>query len=520
MERVLIANRGEIASRLSRTLKKMGFYTVGLATNWDINLPYVHDLDAIKYVATDNVSEVFLNPSFLVGTAGEFSCKYIHPGYGFLAENFEFFEACGSGGITVIGPPKEAVRDLGSKLKLKEVCEKLQVPTLKEISVEKDNLAGLLPVIIKGSDTGGGRGMRIVKSLSELETLLESAQQEVKSFGGGRVFCEPYLENVKHIEIQVIVDKRGNVTALFERDCSVQRNFQKVVEETPCPTLSESLRNSLRECAIRIASSLKHHSIYTYEFLVQGDNFYLSEINTRLQVEHTVTEELYMIDLVEIQTLISVCPEYVVDTTFDRVRESSIQLRLYAEDTSSFKPSSGYVQELEFNVMPSRLELTYKGGNFVSPFYDPMIAKIIETGSSRGECVKNLKDVLENVTVSGIETNLEFLLWVLNNQSFLNGDYTTSLPSSFRTIKKNKQKDTGTLPYEEKNEMPEHVSPVLGCVSRIQKKDGTVQKGEPVLFIESMKILHPVFANKAGTIELLVNEGDVVKKGQLLFRVT
>ncbi len=515
-ERVLICNRGEIAERLNRTFKKLGFYTVGICTNWDIDLPYTSKIDFCHFIPTDNPTEVFLNVNYLISLAKKFGCKYIHPGYGFLSENYVFAKACYDSGLIFIGPPPEAIRLLGSKINLKKIAKSLKVPILERLNLKSKKLKESFPIILKGSDTGGGRAMRIIHNEKDLNSLIESAEKELESFGTGKIFAEKYLENFKHIEIQAIVDSQ-NVITLLERDCSVQRKFQKVIEETPCPSISEKMRDSLMLSVKKIAQNVGLPSIYTYEFLVTEDNFYLSEVNTRLQVEHTITEEIYGIDLVEIQVKISMNENIKED--FQQKVEHSIQLRLYAENSHDYSPSVGYLKNLDFKFKPERLEITYQSGSFVSPFYDPLICKIIEKGS-RTECIQKLESILQNLTVEGVKTNKELLLWVLKNHEFLKGSYNTNILQNF-VLTSSDDKKTFEI-YEEQNENTttvEECSKILGVIAKINAVEEQVEKGDVVLFIESMKILNPIIAKKSGKLTLHVKEGEIVRPGQILFSI-
>ncbi|MCS6894010.1 MAG: ATP-grasp domain-containing protein [Deltaproteobacteria bacterium] len=514
MERVLIANRGEIASRLAKTLKKMGFFTVGLTTNWDINLPYTETIDVVYHCPVDDPREVFTNPELLISVAKRTGCRHLHPGYGFLSESSDFAKSCEESGIIFIGPSSDAIKSLGSKINLKKICNEYGIPHLQEFSLNKDLPENYFPIILKGSDTGGGRGMRIVQKKVDLENAIRTAENELKTFGSSSLFAEPYLKDVKHIEIQVIVTKSGKVNTLIERDCSVQRKFQKVIEETPSPGVDESLREKLLDTARTVASSLKYASIFTYEFLVSGKNFYLSEINTRLQVEHTITEALYDIDLVEIQTKIALGSDQVTEPT--QKTAHAIQARVYAEDVQSFTPSSGYAPKIHFGVPPQRLEQTYRSGNFISPFYDSLIAKIIECGD-RETSVRNLKNVLMNLSVSGVKSNRNLLLWVLNNHKFLSGQYSTNLLEYFIPLDETDFEETSVKQAQE-HMGPEHKSPLLGTVSKIFASQ-SVQKGQMVMLLESMKIQHPICAGISGKLRIFVKEGDVVRPDQILFTV-
>lgn len=518
MDRVLIANRGEIASRIARSLKKMNIFTIGVATLWDINLPYIWELDFVHHEPTFDATSVFLNKQFLIELAKKYNCCAIHPGYGFLSENSEFARLCRENGLLFIGPPPEAISKLGSKVLLKEICAQNSVPTIQRLDPLSPEISSHLPILIKGADSGGGRGMRVVWNVSELASAIEAAKAELGAFGGGHLFAEKFLEPVKHIEVQVIVDHQGQPYALLERDCSAQRKFQKIVEESPCPSIDSSLRDTLLQNALKIAAATGFPSLYTYEFLITGSDFFLSEINTRLQVEHTVTEEIYGVDLVEIQTLIAF--KQSIPTNFTPLNRHSIQLRLYAEDPVSFEPSPGYLKRLRFNDLPSRLESTYLEGCLVSPAFDPLICKIIQTEEKRAAVIEKLVKVLNSLELAGVNTNKDLLLWILGNSVFQSGDYDTSLVKAYVPSKSCDESELNPVENTTPTGESVHRSPILGTVSKILTTSNTVRQGETVLFIDSMKIQHPIFATKSGSLCLLVKEGDVVKKGDVLFVVS
>ena len=524
--RCLIANRGEIASRLNRTLKSMGFFTLGLASYFDRTLPYVSELDFVIYRPDLDPKTIFLDEDFLVDICKKFKVDCVHPGYGFLSESATLAEKLAQQNILFIGPSARALRLLGSKIELKNLAKKLDVPVLETQSL--DNLQqGTIkfPAILKSAEGGGGRGMRVVKNLDELDEALKLAQEEARVTKAGEVFLEPYLEKFKHLEFQVLVSQAGDISVLVERDCTIQRKFQKIIEETPCPALAETLRAQMQQYCYRIADYLKEPSIFTFEFLVSDQVCFLSEVNPRLQVEHTITEEIYKIDLVKLQTLIAL--EHSVKLPDPNAYSGcAMQLRVYAEDPLDFTPQVGFLTELNFLRPPSRLELGYRAGNSLTIFYDCLIAKLIEQAHSRSVVIDRLLEVLRHAVIKGVKSNVKLLSSILQSQDFKSGAYDNNLveavlvrginlaetPEDVEEIVKDLS-DTKEQEISQFSSLP-------GLVVKVLAKSGEkVAKSQEILQLESMKMIYSIKASREGILELLVSEGDAVERNQLLFKI-
>ncbi|HVQ50913.1 MAG TPA: biotin carboxylase N-terminal domain-containing protein [Mycobacterium sp.] len=423
ISRVLVANRGEIARRVFATCRRLGIGTVAVYTDPDAESPHVAEADARVRLEGRNG---YLDAKQLVAAARAAGADAIHPGYGFLSENPEFAAAVLDAGLTWIGPPTAAVAAMGSKIEAKKMMAAAGVPVLDELDPETVT-ADQLPVLIKASAGGGGRGMRVVRELSELPAQVEAARREAQSaFGDPTVFCERYLATGHHVEVQVLADEHGTVWAVGERECSIQRRHQKVIEEAPSPLVERTpgMRAKLFDAARLAAAAIGYTGAGTVEFMAspdgpEGGSFFFLEMNTRLQVEHPVTEETTGLDLVELQ--LTVADGGHLDPDPPPSRGYSIEARLYAEDPAKgWQPQAGVVHHFEVpgNV---RLDTGIVDGSVVSVFYDPMLAKVISYAPSRRQAAGVLADALARTRIHGVRTNRDLLVNVLRHPAFLDG---------------------------------------------------------------------------------------------------
>ncbi|MBB3037662.1 acetyl/propionyl/methylcrotonyl-CoA carboxylase subunit alpha [Hoyosella altamirensis] len=440
ISRVLVANRGEIARRVFATCRRAGIGTVAVFSDADADAPHVKEADSAVRLPGNTPGETYLQSDKLIAAAKASGADAIHPGYGFLSENAEFARAVIDAGLTWIGPPVKAIELMGSKVESKKMMDAAGVPVLNKL--DPDTVTeGELPVLIKASAGGGGRGMRVVRSLPELPGAIEAARSEAGSaFGDPTVFCERYLETGRHIEVQVMADQHGTVWAVGERECSIQRRHQKVVEEAPSPLVerlkSEGMRDRLFEAAQLAAKAIDYVGAGTVEFLAdETGHFYFLEMNTRLQVEHPVTECTTGLDLVQLQ--LDVAAGAVLDAEPPAMRGHSIEVRLYAEDPAQdWQPQSGTVHHLEvpglrreFEVLTElgvRLDSGVVDGSVVSVFYDPMLAKVISFAPTRRQAAQVLASALAGMQLHGLVTNRDLLVNILRHPAFLAGDTDTA----------------------------------------------------------------------------------------------
>ena len=415
----------------------MGIATVAVFSDADLDSPFVRDADEGVALGGNTPAESYLDVEKLLEAARVTGADAIHPGYGFLAENGSFAEQVVAAGLTWIGPPPQAITTMGSKLESKRLVEAAGVPTVPSIDLtglDEAAIAGAgdrigFPVLVKASAGGGGKGMRVVRQPSELFESVASARREATSaFGDGTVFIERYLERPRHIEIQVVGDRHGQVGALFERECSIQRRHQKIVEEAPSPALDETTRARMCEAAVAICKAVEYHSAGTVEFLFDDDEFFFLEMNTRLQVEHPVTEEICGIDLVRWQILIAEGERLSEELLEPVWIGHAIEVRLYAEDpTQDFLPATGKMDRFEFPSLPGlRIESGVESGSVISPFYDPMIAKAIAWAESREEAASLLAHALQAARIHGPTNNRDLLVRILRHPEFLAGETDTA----------------------------------------------------------------------------------------------
>ncbi len=461
IHKLLVANRGEIARRIMRTTHSMGIECVAVFSDPDAGAPYVNEADESVHLPGASATETYLRSDLLIDAAKRTGANAIHPGYGFLAENAAFARACADAGLVFIGPPPEAIEAMGSKTRAKELMAAAGVPVLRSLMVptslldevtsssdtksRKDLLddAGKLgwPLLVKATHGGGGRGMRLVASETELIEALASAAREASSaFGDPSVFLERYLEPARHVEVQILADEHQNVVHLFERECSIQRRHQKIIEESPSPAVSDDLRNHMGEVAIAAARAVGYVGAGTVELLLANSGvFFFLEMNTRLQVEHPVTELVTGLDIVRLQLLVAEGLPLPQEATNASISGHAIEARLYAEDPhSGWSASSGVLHRFRFQDLASkdqspsraasstlRIDSGVEDGSEVSAWYDPMLAKVVMHAPTRSEAARALALALRRAEIHGVSTNRDVLAGILTHPEFLSGDFDT-----------------------------------------------------------------------------------------------
>ena len=445
INKILVANRGEIALRIMRTAQKMGIKTVAVYSDADREAPHVWFADEAVHIGNSPSSESYLNMDKIVEAALKTKSQAIHPGYGFLSENAVFAQLVTDNGITFIGPKPYAIKVMGNKLEAKEAVKGYNIPMVPGIeeSITDISLARKVseqigfPILIKASAGGGGKGMRVVQQPSELPEQMERAISEAKAaFGDGAVFLEKYIESPRHIEIQILADTYGHIIHLFERECSIQRRHQKVVEEAPSAVLTPKIRAAMGEAAIKVAKACDYVGAGTVEFLLDSDkNFYFLEMNTRLQVEHPVTELITGIDLVEQQIKIARNEKLEFSQEDLSIKGHALEVRVYAEDPlDNFLPSMG---TLETYIRPKgkgiRLDDGFEEGMTIPIYYDPMLAKLITYGKDREEAIQLMIGAISEYKIKGISTTLPFGKFVCEHQAFSSGEFDTHFVKNYYT---------------------------------------------------------------------------------------
>lgn len=453
--KVLVANRGEIAVRIIRSLKELGIKSVAIYSTVDRESLHVQLADEAVCVGTARPQDSYLNMKNILAAAIGTGAEAIHPGFGFLSENSQFVEMCEAVGITFIGPNSEIIDLMGNKANAREQMQKSGVPVIPgsegfiETVEEAKKVANKVgyPVLLKAAAGGGGKGIRKVNDDNELTSLFEEAKREAQvSFGDKRMYLEKIMTNVKHIEVQIFRDKQGNVVYFPERDCSVQRNKQKMIEESPCLLITEEQRKELGNIAIKAANAINYVNTGTIEFLMDSQhNFYFMEMNTRIQVEHTVTEMVTGIDLVKAQVKVASGENLPFNQNDIQINGSAIECRINAEDPSkNFMPQVGKVRYLYFPVgnLGMRIDSDLYAGWKITPFYDSMIAKVISLGQDRHEAIEKVKRLLSEMLITGVKTNQSFYLDILKDKNFLDGKVTTEyLEQNFLPKWKEEHKD-------------------------------------------------------------------------------
>lgn len=434
-KKILIANRGEIAVRIIRACRELGIRCVAVYSTADRNALHAQIADEAVCIGPAPTKDSYLNMNAVITAALNTGCNAIHPGFGFLSENADFARLCEKNGIVFIGPSYKSIEMLGNKAAAKETMAAAGVPvipgsegavsSLEEARKIAEN-AGY-PILVKASAGGGGRGIRRVDKPEELETQLIAAQQEAKNFfGDDSVYIEKFLINPHHIEIQIIADKFGNIVYLGERDCSMQRRNQKVLEECPSPVVDEDLRKRMGEAAVKAAKQCGYYNAGTIEFLVDSEkNFYFMEMNTRIQVEHPITEEVTGFDLVKAQIKIADNLPLNITQNDVKMRGHAIECRINAENPDlDFRPSPGKIEALNIPGGPGiRIDSAVYQGYTITPFYDSMIGKLIVHGADRNEAIMKMKWALSEFIVDGVDTNIDFQLELIKNRDFENGNY-------------------------------------------------------------------------------------------------
>ena len=435
---VLVANRGEIACRVFRTAKRIGLRTIAVYSEADVDALHVALADDAECIGPAPAIESYLQIDRVINAALHAGAEAIHPGYGFLAENAEFAEACAAAGLVFVGPPASAIRTMGSKIASKQLMQDTGVPVLPGYHGDNQDAAFLseeaarvgFPLLIKASAGGGGKGMRLVSRADEFVTHLQGAKREAAAFGDDAVLLERYLTSPKHIEVQLMADTHGDVVHLFERDCSVQRRHQKVIEEAPAPSVTSQLRDTLGQTAVMVAKKVDYVGAGTVEFLAEGDVFFFMEMNTRLQVEHPVTEAITGLDLVEMQLRVAAGERLPLTQGDVSMQGHAVEVRLYAENPSKgFLPSTGTLMSF---AMPQsiRVDTGVRVGDEISTHYDPMLAKLIAHGEDRAAAISALSSALHSATVAGVDHNLGYLRGLLEHDAFLAGNYSTDLAAT------------------------------------------------------------------------------------------
>jgi acetyl/propionyl-CoA carboxylase alpha subunit len=524
---VLVANRGEIALRVFRAARELGLRTVAVVAPDDTGSLHARSADETVAIAS------YLDAAEHLRAAAESGADVIHPGYGFLAESADFAAAVAGAGLTWVGPPADALRHGGDKLEAKRVAAEAGVPTVPETDEP--------PLIVKAAAGGGGRGMRIVRSREELADAIEAARREALSgFGDDRIFLERYLERPRHVEIQLLADAHGTVLALGERECSIQRRHQKVLEESPSPAVDAALRAEMSDAAVRFARAIGYVGAGTAEFVLEGRSFFFLELNGRIQVEHPATEAVTGIDLVQWQLRIARGERLDIEP---ELHGAAVEVRLYAEDPRTFLPQTGRIERLRLPESV-RVETAVAEGDEIGMSYDPMIAKLIASGATRSEALDRLAAALAATEIAGPVTNLPFLRWLVAHPAVRRGETTTAFLADYPPLSAppRRQADgvwTGgfrlNLPTASPRAAPDvdalatdhgpgsDVSstvsaPMPGTVIRVHVHEGaTVSAGEPLVVLEAMKMETPLLSPYEAVVRAVhVKEGDRVAGGAVL----
>lgn len=443
MKKILVANRGEIAIRVMKTAQKMGIKTVAVYSTVDRNAPHVKFADEAVWIGEAPSNQSYLLGNKIIEVAKSLNVDAIHPGYGFLSENAQFAEDVAANGITFIGPKSKAIHIMGSKLAAKEAVKKYDIPmvpgldeAITDIKEAKKVATQVgFPILIKASAGGGGKGMRVVENEEEFESQMNRAISEAtNAFGDGSVFIEKYVASPRHIEIQIMADSHGTILYLFERECSIQRRHQKVVEEAPSAVLTPELRKKMGEAAVLVAKSCDYLGAGTVEFLLdENNNFYFLEMNTRLQVEHPVTELITGIDLVELQIRVARGEALKIKQEDLKITGHALELRVYAEDPlNDFLPSVGNLEVYSLPVGEGiRVDNGFEQGMDVPIYYDPMLAKLITYGQTREEAIQLMIKAIDDYNVVGVSTTLPFGKFVCEHEAFRSGNFDTHFVKNY-----------------------------------------------------------------------------------------
>jgi acyl-CoA carboxylase subunit alpha len=436
ISKLLIANRGEIAARVIRTARAMDIGTVAVFSDADADAPYVHAADEAVPLPGNAPADTYLNAAALISAAQRTKADAVHPGYGFLSENAAFAQACADAGLIFVGPPPEAIAAMGSKIVAKQLMAAAGVPVLPSITINGDEPPSTqeierigFPLLVKAAFGGGGRGMRVVRSAADLETALAGARREAAAaFGDGTVFLERYLDAPRHIEVQIFADTHGTLVHLFERECSIQRRYQKIIEEAPSPAVDEALRQELGEAAIAAGKAIGYTGAGTVEFVLdESRRFYFLEVNTRLQVEHPVTELVTGLDLVALQLQVAEGQPLPAEARLATLTGHAIEARLYAEDVAAgFLPATGTLRAFDLPSLPGlRVDAGVAAGSSVGLHYDAMLAKVIAHGPTRDAARRRLARALAEARLHGVTSNRDLLVGILREQEFTRGQLDT-----------------------------------------------------------------------------------------------
>lgn len=443
MRKILVANRGEIAIRVMKTAQKMGIKNVAVYSTADRNSPHVKYADEAVWIGESPSNKSYLLGSKIIEVAKALNVDAIHPGYGFLSENAQFAEEVEKSGLIFIGPKPKAIEIMGSKLAAKEAVLQYNIPMVPgvdhaiiDIEEAKETAKKIgFPILIKASAGGGGKGMRVVEKESDFESQMNRAISEaLAAFGDGSVFIEKYVASSRHIEIQIMADSHGNVLYFFERECSIQRRHQKVIEEAPSSVLTPEIRKKMGEAAVLVAKSCDYLGAGTVEFLYdENDNFYFLEMNTRLQVEHPVTEMISGVDLVELQIRIARGEALTIKQEDLKIKGHALELRVYAEDCmNDFLPSVGRLEVYQLPVGEGiRVDNGFEQGMDVPIYYDPMLSKLITYGKSREEAIEIMLKAIDKYNIDGVETTLPFGKFVFEHEAFRSGKFDTNFVKKY-----------------------------------------------------------------------------------------